>query len=318
MRLTPRRTAAVLGTIAVLALAAPAGAIKFGQPDNEEHPYVGELLFYVPDAIDSRFDDPGGWFSCTGSLVSPTIVVTAGHCTFAVGLDGVSTTNGGEATTTAEGGDGGNDVWVDFSEEAHFDGFPASADYDRDENQERYDDRSAWLNDQPDWHKGVAHPHPLYDDNAFFHHDGGVVVLDEPFELDEYATLPEEGYADRYATRRGSGQQFEVVGYGLTSSLPVAQEGGDVRLKALTKLNTTNGSDPKNAYLIFSNNPGVHVTGGTCFGDSGGPILDGTDSTLIVAVNSFAFSNTCSGASGGYRIDQEDDIEFLAEFGVGP
>ena len=63
----------VLGALlAMLAMAAPAQAIKGGVPDEGEHPYVGQLLFYDPTAIDPRFDDPGGWFNCSGTLVSPT------------------------------------------------------------------------------------------------------------------------------------------------------------------------------------------------------------------------------------------------------
>ena len=53
----------VVGLVAVAGVVAqsvPAGAIVKGQPDDGEHPYVGELLFFVPDAIDSRFTDPGG------------------------------------------------------------------------------------------------------------------------------------------------------------------------------------------------------------------------------------------------------------------
>ena len=80
--------AAVLASVAVVA---PVGAITHGAPDNGEHPYVGELLFYVPDAADPRFDDPGGWFNCTGTLMNSRIVLTAGHCTFAIGLNGAST-----------------------------------------------------------------------------------------------------------------------------------------------------------------------------------------------------------------------------------
>lgn len=115
-----------------------------------------------------------------------TVIVTAGHCTFAIGENGVSTTSGGEATTAAEGGGGGNDVWVDFSEEAHFDGWPATADYGPDENPQRYIDRSTFLEDSPFWSRGTSFPHPEYDDNAFFLFDAGVVVLDDPVDLDEY------------------------------------------------------------------------------------------------------------------------------------
>ena len=59
----------VLGAVlAMLAVAVPAQAIKGGVPDAGAHPYVGQLLFYDPTAIDPRFDDPGGWFNCTAPL----------------------------------------------------------------------------------------------------------------------------------------------------------------------------------------------------------------------------------------------------------
>jgi hypothetical protein len=64
---------AIIAITSVLLLAAPASAVTDGQPDDGEHPYVGELLFFDADYIDSRFDDPGGWFGCTGaSLARPS------------------------------------------------------------------------------------------------------------------------------------------------------------------------------------------------------------------------------------------------------
>ena len=54
-----RRLALIGAVVATLALAAPVGAITNGQPDNAEHPQVGELLFYVPSELDDRFTDGG-------------------------------------------------------------------------------------------------------------------------------------------------------------------------------------------------------------------------------------------------------------------
>ena len=53
-----------------LVLAAPAGAIRNGAPDGNRHPEVGALL--APAA----FSD-GTWTECTGTLISPTVFVTA-------------------------------------------------------------------------------------------------------------------------------------------------------------------------------------------------------------------------------------------------
>ena len=108
----------VFACLVLVAPMAPAQAITSGVPDNNRHPYVGEMLFYDPDDADPRFADPGGWFTCTGTLVDSTHVVTAGHCTHATGLNGHSTTAGGGS------GSGGNDVWISFAEVPNFDVLP--------------------------------------------------------------------------------------------------------------------------------------------------------------------------------------------------
>jgi trypsin len=300
---------AVAATAAMFLTPSPATAITDGQPDGGEHPYVGELIFFDADAGSPGFNDPGAWFTCSATMLSPTVIVTAGHCTYGVGENGESTTTGGGD------GSGGNDIWFDTSESAHFDGFPPSANYGPDENHQRYLDRAAFLNASPFWHRGTSHPHPEFDPVEFFAHDAGVVVLDEPLEMDTYGTMPTLNYLNQY-----QGQPhhlFEVVGYGLTKSGPKTEEGGDVRLKGDVKLNSLAGK-PRDTFVILSNNSGQPHRGGTCFGDSGGPTFDDTNSNLVVAVTSFGKNPTCAGTGGAYRLDRPDDIAFLATFGIGP
>ena len=57
--------------------------------------------------------------------------------------------------------------------------------------------------------------------------------------------------------------------------------------------------------LHYSNNPGQGHggSGGTCFGDSGGPVI--SEDGYIVAVNSFVLNNNCNGAGFGYRVDTQ-------------
>ena len=291
--------------VAMLAVAAPAEAIKYGVPDAGAHPYVGQLLFYDPTATDPRFTDPGAWFNCSGTLVSPTIVVTAGHCTFPEGTNGEPT----------EGNTGGNDVWISFAEEPDYSILPPSSTFVPDRNQDRYEAWSAALNASDEWIRATAYPHPEYDDAAFYEHDLGVLVLSEPVYLPEYGQLPTLGLLDElYAANKQ--QLYTAVGYGLEGAGPKTSFGGDTRRRADLRLTNLigvggigNGLSAK-----FSNNA---ATGGTCFGDSGGPIfLAGT--SIIVAVNSYAKNSTCSGTTGGYRIDQAADLAFLATFGITP
>ena len=46
-----RRFSALVAIVSMILLAAPASAITNGQPDNGEHPYVGELIFFYADFI---------------------------------------------------------------------------------------------------------------------------------------------------------------------------------------------------------------------------------------------------------------------------
>ena len=64
--------------------------------------------------------------------------------------------------------------------------------------------------------------------------------------------------------------------------------------------------------MLLSNNAN---TGGTCFGDSGGPnFLAGT--LTIAGVTSFGTNWACGGTGGVYRLDREDDLDWLeTEFG---
>jgi hypothetical protein len=303
---------------ATLMLASPVGAITNGTPDvvngQPEHPYVGELLFYVPDAADSRFDDPGGWFTCSGTLLSSTIVVTAGHCTFGVGLNGVSTTHDGDDTDAAHGGVGGNDVWISFAATPNFDILPPSSTFARNQNPQRYQAWKNALNGSGEWHRATATPHPLYDDLAFFVHDAGVLRLAAPVTMPKYGAVAPLNWLNRYASQPRNDQRFETVGYGLERVQGKKEFGGDTRMQSHPKLDSLK-SQPALSYIVLSNNT---ATGGTCFGDSGGPTFDNTSSNLVVAVTSWGQSPNCGGKSGVYRLDQPDDLAFLAGFGIHP
>jgi hypothetical protein len=302
--------AALVAGVALAAPALPASAIVGGEPDAGEHPYVGQLLFYVPTAVDPRFDEPGGWFNCTGTLIDADTVVTAGHCTYDVGLEGVA---------PEDPLFGGTDVWFSVSEEPDYSILPPSSTFVPDRNPERYAAWSAALDASDDWAEAAStFTHPEYVDSAFLLHDLGVVELSEPIVLDEYGTLPEEGYLDQYAGRAKQQALFESVGYGLEDSGPKFSAGGDTRKKADRRLVSFKGAyGYRDIAVMFSHARGGSTNGGTCFGDSGGPTFDissaGIDEqNVIVAVTSFGMNYNCN-ASGSYRIDQAEDLAFLAD-----
>ena len=293
-----RRLALLVGLVAAALTATPAMAITNGQPDNGEHPYVGQLIFFDPTYQDSRFNDPGGWFNCSGTLLTPTIVLTAGHCTFGIGH-------------------AGTDIWFTNSEVADYVGLPPSSTFVPDGNADRYDAWKAFFDANPEWVTGTATPHPQYDDSAFFVHDLGVVVLDEPINLADYGKLPTLDYLEQFAGGPNNAERFEATGYGLEKSRINFQAGGDTRRKADVKLINLH-SQPADTYAVFSADNGAAHRGGTCFGDSGGPILsDEGAEEIVVAVNSWAQNYSCAGKSGGYRVDQPDDLDWLlADFGL--
>lgn len=260
----PKSLLATLLAVAALlvVMVAPASAItKGGVVDSgDEYPYVGLMVAYV-DGVPS--------WRCTGTLVSPKLFITAGHCTY--GADSV-------------------EIWFDWDlTDAELHNYPAG----------------------PGDASGKPYTHPEYDDSAFYLHDLGVVVLKKGYETPDgtYATLlgqDDAGLLDDLAV----GTSFTTVGYGLQASYPADTPPDEfltkaerVRMIATPVLHQYVGDFA----LLLSNNS---KTGGTCFGDSGGPsFYDG----LLVAVTSFGYTDTCAGHGGVYRLDTADDLNWLYE-----
>jgi secreted trypsin-like serine protease len=63
----------VVLALAALLPAAPAAAITNGVPDGGGHPNVGGLV------SPTQYSD-GTWLYCSGTLISPTVFLTAAHC----------------------------------------------------------------------------------------------------------------------------------------------------------------------------------------------------------------------------------------------
>ncbi|MHC2998403.1 S1 family peptidase [Microbacterium sp. HJ5] len=72
------RHKALVAAVAALALiglgSAPAQAVTDGVPDGNGHPEVGLMVAQTEDGVPQ--------WRCSGTLISPTVYLTAGHCTF--------------------------------------------------------------------------------------------------------------------------------------------------------------------------------------------------------------------------------------------
>src|SRR3954463_9727974 len=176
-----RRTiaAAALAIVAILAPAAPAAAITGGEPDGSRHPNVGLILFYQPD----------GRFRCSATLISPTVLITAAHCT--------SGTLGSTLVT-----------FDSVIAEQPPSPFPVAAD-----PSVGYTDAEI---EAAGYLSGTAYTHPDYSNFTDLDNwnDVGVIVLDEPVTGITPAAIAPTNYLDQFAQPRLNSTIFERVGYG--------------------------------------------------------------------------------------------------------
>lgn len=274
MRVWKARRLGFLLAVFVLAMAmiSPASAITDGELDGEGHPHVALMV-----AIDA---DGGPLWRCSGTFLSETVYLTAGHCTEAPAVRA--------------------EIWlasdVQSGHDAGTNGYPYTGDV-----------------------SGVTYTHPEYQNPyPWFMRDVGVVVLDggDEVDLDVYGALPEIDSLD--GLKKGYVKKdlyFTAVGYGLQESFPDAASWKDVaekvRMVAYPKLIQINVPGNVGDFsMLLSNNAN---TGGTCFGDSGGPNFL-NDTNVVAGVTSFGNNPTCAGTGGVLRMDRSWIHEWVSSF----
>lgn len=273
-----KRTTVLGAAVSVLSLVAglvvtaqPASAIIGGERD-EVHTNVGLI----------RFTTAEGRFRCSGTLISPTVVLTAGHCT------------GDDADSPA------TNVYVSFNTDLALD--PLAAGITPAEKAAR----------AANYITGTAHPDPGWDGGISLakQHDQGVVVLDAP------ATTKWPGITPAPLLPVGTldanpgvlkDQTFTLVGYGV--------EIGDKKEQVVVterRFTTSRFKNAQNEVVTFQiNDRDANAGGGSCFGDSGGPVFLGQ---YVAGDASFVNSLTCNATGAYQRVDTAYSRAFLDQF----
>jgi len=242
-----------------------AAAVTHGQLDGNHHPYVGMLIF-----------DVGGEpaLLCSGALIAPTVVLTAGHCT------------SGEGENVS-----GGRIWFDSSVADPRGSGGTSIEF-------------ASIYTDPAFCMGCGKGLPGFDSQ-----DVGIVILSKPVIDRGFAVLPSPGFVDALPMK----SEVTIVGYGTqtqTRGIPPHEWQLDGnRYFAPTQLFQSNDVF-KAEFIKLSANPS-QGKGGICFGDSGGPDLVGN---IIVGVNAFVVTLQCTGVTYSSRVDTPDALAFINSF----
>ena len=288
----------LLVSVAVAGVAAsPADAVKFGDPDTENvYPWVGLMV---------AFDEDGNpLWRCTGSLLSDDLFLTAGHCVsdpsaedgdpvafvriwFTVGDEIIETDPQYLANIAA----GVEDLC------AGVEGYPCGG-YSAEGTPEALSGWTGQLTIPQTYDLGLVHI-TRWVEGEYHPTSYGVVA---PLNY-------LEGLVDD-APRGQANIEFTVVGYGLQSVKPVQSSLKQRMVGTVNFVNLTSALSGGWS-LHYSNNPGQGHggSGGTCFGDSGGPVI--SEDGYIVAVNSFVLNSNCNGAGFGYRVDTQLAQDFI-------
>lgn len=246
--------------------------ITDGQLDGNGHPAVVLVLMEVLNK--DGVSVPA--FRCSGTLIAPKVVLTAGHCAGAP--------NEFSAIRIFAEADVQHDPTYPFAGGANT--FEAES----------------WAS------------HPLFPTAPFFLHDVGVIVLKNPVPetlvpAASYGRLPQLNQLD--ALRPRNSTRFTAVGYGVQRITPAFVVSQRIRMFAephLIQINVPGFTG--NFSLLLSNNAS---TGGTCFGDSGGPNYLGK-SNVIAGVTSFGLNGTCGGTGGVFRLDRQNVLDFVNQY----
>ncbi len=168
-------------------------------------------------------------------------------------------------------------------------------------------------------YEGVPIHHPGYIEAGEKHHDVGVVILDDPVDLDPaalttqdlLAQLKEEGtLSGGYGNGDKADVYFRSVGYGRSLASWPPAELVSYPLRQVTESEYVSLTQ---VWLHLSQKA-VFDESGVCFGDSGGPTfwVDAGGNEIVVAVTSRGDGN-CSATAFYARVDPQEVRDWILD-----
>jgi Trypsin len=285
-----RRVVLVLATMALAILLATgvAQAVINGEPDRgpDAHRFVGALVTVPPSGEFKGQRIP----VCSGTLISPRVFLTAGHCTDFLTKEDLPT-------------------YVSFDPT-----YKPKA--------------SKALKATPHTHPKFCFPSPEGKGECTpperpeivgslareIRYDVGVAVLEEPVRMASYGALPVAGLVDTLEV----GQRLTAVGYGATGyeiggesprpQLVYPEDRNSATVRLLDTSDALSDMFVKTTGVNFINGKGE----GFCKGDSGGPLFV-PDQQTIVGVTSFGYRG-CRGPGFYQRTDLPVVLKWVRSF----
>ena len=265
-----------------------AQAITYGQPDGNRHPNVGAMIRFRE--ADDIYPADLYRIVCSGSLIAPTVFLTASHCTsFVQSFDPPY-----------------NDVWVTFDPHP----FPTGNDPLITNSTLPVTAIHGTICTGP-----LKCTNPLYSQRQSDPGDIAVIILDHAPPGIDPVVLPDVGLLDDMrATGELKSALFTNVGYGTEEPVP-GPGGVSNAFHQERRYSVSSFWAMTSTWLLLNQNKAAG-SAGTCSGDSGGPQFLGaganeTNTQVSITIKGDAF---CFATNWVYRLDTPQAREFLDDF----